>query len=151
MRFALDAFESLDVRGNEDLLRDMAEQLVLFFATRLINIDPYVREDPEERERFETAVKAKASNSVIIWGDRQPLVHVDDLLLRFAKAAVLRMAGHGGDGVYGIDTEMLSIVEPNKAFGWTQSKTAGRADRRRRTRYPRSRRADGSTADLSAA
>jgi len=117
-RSHLDAFESLDVTRYPDVLRDMTEQLVLFFAKRLINIDPYVTEDAERRAQFEE--RMRNLGGVVVWGDRRSLVHVDELILRFGKAAILRMVGQSAGGMGRVDTASLAVVDPNKAFGWTR-------------------------------
>jgi len=100
VRSYVDLLETLDEAQDPPLLKDLTEQLVLFFATRLINIDPCVSVNAEEEEAFERRIRAWAGDSVIIWGDRRPRVMVEELILRFAKAASIlvgqRIADDGG-------------------------------------------------------
>jgi len=121
-RFCLGAFESLDGARYPDLLKDMTEQLALFFAHRLINLDPYVEEDPERRMLVEEQIREQATKAIIVWGDRRSRVHIDELILRFGKAVILRMVGQSAGAAGCVDTESLAVVDPNKAFGWDKKR-----------------------------
>ena len=109
---ALGAFEHLDDSAITGHLQYETERLVLFFARRIIESDRYVCQAP-----------AYPNPSL------PNTVDIDTLILRFAKAAILRMVNQSPPQLGLIDTDRLTVLEPNKALGWKRkSRTPPKRD-----------------------